>query len=166
MFTQKVANIEPGKQVDVSITYFHTMRYQDGTFEFAFPMVVGPRYNPAGTTDGVGAVPAGKAGSSGQKTEVQYLPPDTVSSHDISLDVDLDAGLPIEKLESPTHFVDIQRPSESRAKVALGRADRIPNKDFVLRWRPGGEGVRAAVAANDGYFTLILHPPAALSEVP
>ncbi|HEX7896643.1 MAG TPA: VIT domain-containing protein [Planctomycetota bacterium] len=165
IFTQKVANIEPGKRIDISITYFHTMRYQDGTFEFAFPMVVGPRYNPAGTTDGVGAVPAGKSGSSGQKTEVQYLPPDTVSSHDIALEVDLDAGLPIEKLESPTHVIDVQRPSESRAKVALGRHDRIPNKDFVLRWRPGGAGVRAAVATQDGYFTLLLQPPAALADV-
>jgi Ca-activated chloride channel homolog len=166
IFTQKVANIEPGKRIDISITYFHTMRYQDGTFEFAFPMVVGTRYNPSGTTDGVGAVPAGQAGKSGQKTEVQYLPPDTLSSHDIALEVDLDAGLPIARLDSPTHVIDVQRPSESRAKVALGRIDRIPNKDFVLRWRPGGAGVRAAVAVQDGYFTLMLHPPAALADVP
>lgn len=145
LFTQKVANIEPGKRVDVSITYFHAMRHQDGVFEFAFPMVVGPRYKPG--------------------VDVQYLPPDEVSAHDIALEVDLDAGLPLASLESPTHVIDVQRPSESRAKVTLGRNDRIPNKDFVLRWRPGGEGVRAAVATHEGYFTLLLQPPAALTEV-
>jgi Ca-activated chloride channel homolog len=170
IFTQKVANIEPGKQIDIAITYFHTLRYQDGTFEFAFPMVVGPRYNPAGTVAGVGAAPAGRPGASGEKTEVEYLPPDSVSAHDIALEVDLDAGLPLEKLESPTHVVDVQRPSETRALVTLGRHDRIPNKDFVLRWRPGGAGVRAAVATHrdetGGYFTLILHPPATLAEIP
>jgi Ca-activated chloride channel family protein len=45
-----VANIEPGKQIDVQITYFHTLRYQEGIFEFVFPMVVGPRYTPAATS--------------------------------------------------------------------------------------------------------------------
>lgn len=146
IFTQKVANIEPGKAIDVSITYFHTMRYQDGVFEFAFPMLVGPRYKPG--------------------VDVQVLPPAVVSAHDIALELDLDAGLPIASLESPSHEIDVQRPSESRAIVALGRGDRIPNKDFVLRWKPGGEGVRAAVAAHDGYFTLFLHPPAELAQVP
>jgi len=64
---QSVANIEPGKQIDIQITYFHTLRCQDRTFEFVFPMVVGPRYNPAGFSDGVGAVAAGANGASGQK---------------------------------------------------------------------------------------------------
>ncbi|MEK6703115.1 MAG: VIT domain-containing protein, partial [Planctomycetota bacterium] len=46
IFTQKVANIEPGKSIDISITYFNTLAYRDGAFEFVFPMVVGPRFNP------------------------------------------------------------------------------------------------------------------------
>jgi Ca-activated chloride channel family protein len=45
IFTQKVANIEPGKQIDVDITYYHTLAYNDGCYEWVFPMVVGPRYN-------------------------------------------------------------------------------------------------------------------------
>ncbi|MHC4500069.1 MAG: VIT domain-containing protein, partial [Planctomycetota bacterium] len=70
IFTQKVANIEPGKEIDVNIKYFNTLAYVDGWYEFVFPMVVGPRFNPPGYTDGVGAVGRGKAGISGQKTEV------------------------------------------------------------------------------------------------
>ena len=42
IFTQSVANIEPGKQIDVNIKYFNTLAYVDGWFEFVFPMVVGP----------------------------------------------------------------------------------------------------------------------------
>ena len=71
VFTQKVANIEPGKRIDVEITYFHTLSYLDGWYEYTFPMVVAPRYNPAGTTLGVGAVARGLRGASGQRTEVQ-----------------------------------------------------------------------------------------------
>src|SRR5262245_24174505 len=59
VFTQSVANIEPNKEIDVTIKYFHAMEYTDGWYEFVFPMVVGPRYNPPGTTNGVDAVPRG-----------------------------------------------------------------------------------------------------------
>src|SRR5206468_10073651 len=50
IFVQSVANIEPGKSIDISIRYFNTMTYSDGWYEFAFPMVVGPRFNPPGST--------------------------------------------------------------------------------------------------------------------
>jgi Ca-activated chloride channel family protein len=66
IFTQKVANIEPGKAIDIDIKYFHTLAYHDGYYEFVFPMVVGPRFNPPGSTDGVGAVARGGQGVSGQ----------------------------------------------------------------------------------------------------
>ena len=62
VFTQKVANIEPGKQIDINIKYFSTLAYADGWYAFVFPMVVGPRFNPPGFTDGVGAFGRGKAG--------------------------------------------------------------------------------------------------------
>ncbi|HEV8291727.1 MAG TPA: VIT domain-containing protein, partial [Tepidisphaeraceae bacterium] len=75
IFTQKVANIEPGKKIDVNLRYFHTLSYNDGAYEFVFPMVVGPRFNPAGSTQGVGAVSRDDRGTSGQATEIQYLRP-------------------------------------------------------------------------------------------
>src|SRR6266481_8023869 len=52
IFTQSVANIEPGQEIDVNIKYLHTLSYVDGWYEFVFPMVVGPRFNPAGMTEG------------------------------------------------------------------------------------------------------------------
>src|SRR5204863_1836265 len=83
VFVQSVANIEPGRQIDVSIAYFHTVPCVDDWFEFVFPMVVGPRFNASssrpgaesgtGTGTGVGAVGRGKQGQSGQRTEVSYL---------------------------------------------------------------------------------------------
>ncbi len=170
IFTQAVANIEPGKQIDIAITYFHSLRYQKGTFEFHVPMVVGPRYNPPGSKDGVGAVANGQTGASGQKTEVQYLAPTELSRHDVSLSVDIEAGAPLAGLECPSHVVDIERPAPDRARVTLHPNDRIPNKDFVLRYTVAGAGVRPSLALHrdgeEGYFTLLVHPPAELSEVP
>src|SRR5207302_1595271 len=77
IFTQSVANIEPGKQIDVNIRYFHTLSYDDGWYEWVFPMVVGPRFNPPGSSDGIGAKAHGAAvGTTGQQTEVSYLRPE------------------------------------------------------------------------------------------
>jgi Ca-activated chloride channel family protein len=53
IFTQSVANIEPGEQVTITISYSQTMTWEDGRFEFDFPTVVGPRYIPGETPDSV-----------------------------------------------------------------------------------------------------------------
>jgi Ca-activated chloride channel family protein len=46
IFTQALANIEPGAQVVIELSYVETLRSEDDVFEFMFPMVVGPRYMP------------------------------------------------------------------------------------------------------------------------
>jgi Ca-activated chloride channel family protein len=167
IFTQKVANIEPSKQIDVNIKYFNTLAYVDGWYEFVFPMVVGPRFNPPGSCDGVGAVARGKSGISGQKTEVQYLKPGERSGHDISLAVDIDAGVEIEKLVCKSHVITNSTASSHRRTVELSSLDSIPNKDFVLRYKVAGGKVKSALVTHrdkrGGFFTLMLYPPENLS---
>jgi Ca-activated chloride channel family protein len=48
IFTQSVANIMPGEKVVISISYVNLLKYDDGKYEFNFPMVVGPRFVPQG----------------------------------------------------------------------------------------------------------------------
>jgi len=167
IFTQKVANIEPSKQIDVNIKYFNTLAYVDGWYEFVFPMVVGPRFNPPGCTDGVGAVARGKVGISGQKTEVQYLKPSERSGHDISLAVDIDAGVTIEKLVCASHVISNSSQTRNKRTVKLSSLDSIPNKDFVLRYKVAGKTVKSALVTHrderGGFFTLMLYPPDNLS---
>jgi Ca-activated chloride channel family protein len=169
VFTQSVANIEPGKQIDIQINYYHTLAYDDGAYEWHFPMVVGPRFNPPGTSTGIGAVGRGAHGTSGQKTEVQYLKPTERSGHDISLAVHLDAGVKIEQLDVPTHRTQ-SRTQDTRADVTLASDDAIPNKDFVLRYRVAGDRLKSGLLATrdekGGYFTLMLYPPQSLNNLP
>ena len=169
VFTQKVANIEPGKQIDINIKYLHTLAYADGWYEYVFPMVVGPRFNPPGFTEGVGAVARGSAGISGQKTEVQYLRPDERSGHDIALSVEIDAGVAIEGLACKSHVTANRRTSPEKATVALSALDRIPNKDFMLRYKVAGGRVKSALLVHrderGGFFTLMLYPPADLRDL-
>ncbi len=170
VFTQRVANIEPGRGIDVEITYFHTLVYDDGWYEFVFPMVVGPRFNPPGSTEGVGAVGRGRGGASGQATEVQYLRPGERSGHDISLEVKIQAGMGIEEVTCRSHRVDVTDEASEQVRVGLRPGDAIPNKDFVLRYRLAGDQVKTALMTHRGergnYFAFMLCPPQDLSGLP
>jgi Ca-activated chloride channel homolog len=169
VFTQSVANIEPGKEIDVTIRYFHTLEYVDGWYEFVFPMVVGPRFNPPGMTNGIGAAARSDAGASGQKTEVQYLKPGERSGHDISLQLDVDAGVAIEEFRCATHDVTHESASINQLTVTLKPEDSIPNRDFVLRYRVAGERIKSSLLTQrgqrGGYFTLMLYPPQELGNL-
>ena len=175
IFTQNVANIEPGKSIDISVRYFHTLTYVDGWFEWVFPMVVGPRYNPLGSTTGIGAVAAGQPGISGQQTEVQYLRPEDRNGHDIALQVQLDAGVAVEDLLSVNHkIVDtpVKVKGETTHHIALAANDTFPNKDFVLRYKVAGNKVKTGLfvqkdkEGKGGWFTLMLVPPEDLKSLP
>ena len=169
IFTQSVANIEPGKAIDVTIQYFHTLAYDDGWYEFVFPMVVGPRFNPDHVTNGIGAVQRDNPGGSGQRAEVSYLTPRERSGHDISLRVNLQAGVTIEETICASHKTVEERHSPERLTLALGPDDTIPNKDFVLRYRVAGKRIKSNMITyqdgRGGFFSLMLYPPADLQNL-
>jgi len=170
IFTQSVANIEAGKAIDVTIHYFHTLAYTDGWYEFVFPMVVGPRFNPPGSTHGIGAAARDAAGVSGQKTEVTYLAPDERSGHDIALSVEIDAGVEIPETLCRSHEVAVRKISPDHVMIKLNPRDSIPNKDFVLRYRVAGEGIQSSLLTHrdkrGGFFTLMVYPPVELKSLP
>ncbi len=165
IFTQHVANIMPGDKVTITISYVETLKYEDGTYEFVFPMVVGPRYIPGQPTgkQGGGWAPDTDRVPDASRITPPVAKPGTRAGHDISVAVTLDAGLPVDKLECPTHEVVTERPGVSRAVVRLKDKDVIPNKDFILRYDVAGRRISDAVlahrAARGGFFTLILQPP-------
>ena len=50
----------------------------------------------------------------------------------------MDAGLPLESLESPYHDIAVESDAEGRQRVTL-QAGRVPaDRDFLLEWRPQG----------------------------
>ena len=158
-FTQSVANIEPGKQIDVSLKYFHTLAYASGWYEFVFPMAPErghsypqPASNPGGTLP-----------SPSPNGDSHVAADRNVRAPDLSLTVDVDAGVPIEDFECKTHRVTHQSPLPARLIVSLDPADRFPDRDFVLRYRVAGERIKSGLLTTQdergGYFTLILYPP-------
>src|SRR5687768_13970304 len=97
VFTQAVANILPGQRIRIVISYVETLKYEEGSYEWVFPMVIGERYN-AGPTD--------QANNSSKPPSI----PDVRSGHDISIDVEIDAGVVLQSLNSETHETEVERP--------------------------------------------------------
>jgi Ca-activated chloride channel family protein len=175
IFTQSVANILPGEQVTVTISYVETLRYEAGSYEFVFPMVVGPRYIPGQPTRYQGS---GWAPDTNRVPDASHITPwvaakGTRAGHDISLALALDAGVPIQDMRSKTHDIDVDRKSPSRITVRLRDEATIPNKDFILKYDVAGAQVADAILSTPsparskpagGYFTMILQPPARLPE--
>jgi Ca-activated chloride channel family protein len=165
VFTQSVANIMPGEHVTVLISYVERLKYEDGSYEFVFPMVVGPRYIPGTPTGQQGG------GTSPDTTRVQdasritppAAPQGTRAGHDISIEVSLDAGVPVNEIKSISHAVETDRRGSQLAQVRLKDAAVIPNKDFILRYDVAGRRIEDAVLTHrtdkDGFFTMILQPP-------
>ncbi len=166
IFTQSVANILPGNRIDVKIRYFEALPYTDQNYTFSFPMVVGPRFIPGTPTS------SGETGWSSNTTDVPdasnitppVLEPGQRSSHDISLQIELNAGTEIVHLASPSHKVDIARNGSARAHIELRCEDSIPNKDFVLRYGLDGNAPRLVLLPHRkdtaGYFLMLIQPEA------
>jgi len=50
IFTQSVANIDPGATIEIEIAYVEMVSSRDGQYELSFPMTVAPRYVPSAPT--------------------------------------------------------------------------------------------------------------------
>jgi Ca-activated chloride channel homolog len=166
IFTQSVANIMPGEQVKVTISYVETLKYEDGSYEFVFPMVVGPRYIPGAAKDsksGGGFAPDTDQVPDASRITPKLIPEGMRSGHDISIDVNLDAGLAIDGLTSKTQEIDVEQVDPLQAHVRLKSGSTIPNKDFILRYDVAGKKIDDALlthrGSNGGFFSLILQPP-------
>ena len=155
----------PGEQIRIIISYVETLKYEDGSYEFVFPMVVGPRYIPGSP---IGAQGNGFAPDTNRVPDASRITPYPApegmrAGHDISIDVSLDAGVPIDGLASKSHEIRVDKPDSARAHVQLKDSATIPNKDFILKYDVAGRKVEDALLTTrsdrGGFFTLILQPP-------
>ncbi len=158
IFTQSLANIKPGEQIDVIIRYTESLKFKAGNYEFIFPMVVGPRYIPGTPIDG--------SGDTDRVPDASHITPPVVlegtrSRHNINVTVEIDAGLPISQVGSPSHQLKIEH-SGQIVRVQLAGEDTIPNKDLILRYQISGQETQSTVLtqADDrgGHFTIYLIP--------
>ena len=155
VFMQSVANIPPGESILIEMHMAHPLEQHDGRYSYAFPTVVGPRFlaNPGTDAD----------------VNPTYLPEGTRSGHDISIHVEIDAGLPVAELGSKSHDLAVDmRAAGELAVVDLADAATIPNQDFELGWSLAQAETKAWLMVQrqtgGGYFTLTVQPPKAYDD--
>ena len=165
IFTQKVANIEPGKRIDVNIRYFHTLAYEDGWYEFVFPMVRRPAVQPAGF-EGARRGVAARGLSAGRRPER----PCAICARASARPRHRHRRRPRRRRgdrgarRRATRSRRARRAKRARTST-LAAGDTIPNKDFVLRYRVAGDAIKSTsltytdARPQQGYFTLMLYPP-------
>jgi Ca-activated chloride channel family protein len=168
IFTQHVANIEPGKSIIVQISYVELLKFEDGRYTFTMPTTIGSRFYPSGpvytSTD---------ASLTLEKTLSGNVSPGTQDGANLSINVDVDAGLPIKNVSSKLFPIMVDKQSPSHCLVTLRKSVNVPNKDFILTYElDKAQSIKSGYLAyrndkakdKDGYATFMLLPPAKVTS--
>jgi Ca-activated chloride channel family protein len=168
VFTTSVANIGPDQDVEIVIQYQEDLRYQGGRFELRFPMVVGPRFIPGAEGiegfDGTGWAQGTPAVPDAQRITPPVIHPDLGPVNPVRIRVDLDAGVSLARVESPSHEIEVEKRGTSRYLVRLEGETVAADRDFVLEWEPeAAKHPRAALFTEERggqhYALLMVMPP-------
>lgn len=160
LFTTSVANVGPAETVEILVEYQQTLRYEAGGLPLRFPLAVTPRYIP-GTpvaSDGrtqrhrANAGPLWSAGlaRAGWAVDTDAVPDAARTTpprpaldamredvfDTMSIEIELDAGMPVGRLDSPSHAIVAERGGKGRYRIAPAAGAVPADRDCQLDWRP------------------------------
>lgn len=155
VFTMNIANIMPKDEVLIELHYTELLVPTEGTYEFVYPTVVGPRYSNQQEAT---------APDSDRWVKSPYLKEGKVPPTQFHIGVSFSTGIPLQEILSPSHAVDVQWKDRSIARVSLAKPDDFGgNRDFILRYRLAGKGIESGLMLYEGekenFFLLMVEPP-------
>ncbi len=130
LFALPIAGIGAHAEIVVQVTYERQVALGDGRFVLTLPL---PRGGSAPQISSAGWVKPGAA-----------------------FRLELDPGLPIGELRSPSHGIDIERGPGERRRIVLADLEPTDGRDFILVWKPADR--RAAISALRRYTASKAHP--------
>ncbi len=154
VFQMSVANLLPGDDITVDVDWTETIPALDATYEFVFPTVTGPRYTGGGSS-----------GTKETWTANPYLHEGKVNPASIHIEATLATALPLSEVTCPSHPIAVDFQAKDRAAVKLDTraGEDAANRDFILRWKLGGDRVDAGLLLHKGegknHFLLQIEPP-------
>ena len=154
LFRTAVTNVAPGEAVTIELHYWQRIDYRAGEFSLRFPLTFTPRYH---MLDGA------QPGDAGIRTAQVFADDDAKAPLRTHIAVQLDAGVPLAAVDSPSHPI-VTAQHGKRWDIHLRDASVVPDRDFVLRWRPAPQtqpNVASFSQDIDGtqYAMLMLLPP-------
>jgi len=152
VFQMSVGHVRAGDEVQIQLTYTELLLPTDGTYEFVLPQVVGPRYTEQLESE---------AGDDERWVANPYLAEGEPPSYGYEANVVLLSPVPVARVTSPSHEIEVDWAGEREAEVLLG-SDPEP-ADFVLRYELQGEqideGLLLYPQGDGGWFLLTVQPP-------
>lgn len=154
VFKMNVANIMPGDEIKVELSYTELLVPSEGTYRFLYPTVVGPRYVSPSSSDS----------ENDSFEETPYQRTEVEPSYDFNINVEVSAGIPIQEVNCTSHGVNIEYEKPSIAKVGLlPEESKAGNKDFILDYKLSGEKIDSGLLLYEGdeenFFLLMSQPP-------
>ncbi len=171
VFTMAVGNVMPGDEIHVELHYSELLIPTDGTYEFVYPTVVGPRYSTSFKST---------AAEDDKWVKNSYTHEGEAPSYTFGIETNIAAGMPIEALACPSHRTHVEWLGTSDAKVALDPQEgNGGNRDYILRYRLQGKQVATGLLMYPGasakpgepaenFFLLMVQPPqrVAVQQIP
>ena len=150
IFSQRVANIMPGQEIRVEISFTQPVVYRAGHYQWEFPTVVGPRFVTPATPDAAKITPP-------------ITPEGTTAGHDLTLQVHLQSPVALGEISSALHPITVEKSGDKEANIALKEGATLPNKDFVLRFAPRDNALQSGLTLRSdgkggGWFQLVVQP--------
>lgn len=153
VFSMNVANVMPGDTISVELRYTEYLVPTDGTYEFIYPTVVGPRYSnqPASDTED-------------NWVQSPYLPEGEAPTIRFNITSVISTGVPIQEITCTSHKTSIEWKSESVAEVRLDESEEYGgNRDYILKFRLSGKQIMSGLMLYEGkdenFFCLMVQPP-------
>ncbi|RJP15979.1 MAG: VWA domain-containing protein [Candidatus Abyssobacteria bacterium SURF_5] len=159
VFQMNVANIMPGDIIKVELNYVELLVPEDGTYEFVYPTVVGPRYSNTP-----------KAGASDRDAWVEnpYLKEGEPEPFTFDIEVTVNSGIPISKMGCISHKTKIEYDGPGDAFITLEDTKGAGTKDFILRYSLEGAKIQSGVLLYPGpkekFFLVMMEPPARIAQ--
>jgi Ca-activated chloride channel family protein len=162
-FETRLANIAPGDDISVFISFLAQVDYRDGSFSLRIPMTFTPRWGGGGGEGSALTFAAGSRSYGESGNALDHGP--GIDDHRLTIDVDLRSGMNLANIESRYHDVDIH-PSLNGYRVFLADPDTRTDRVFELNWTPEFGALPESTLAtfDDGdnvYALLMLAPPLA-----
>lgn len=155
VFHMDVANIMPGDTAIIELHYTELINPEEGTYQFVFPTVVGPRYSEPSDDSDMDA---------DGWTETPYLENDASVTGKYNITINLSTGVPIADLNSKSHDISIAWNDTSSATITLSDpSDYAGNRDFILDYQLTGKQIESGLVLAEGetenFFMLTIQPP-------
>ncbi|MEQ9491750.1 MAG: marine proteobacterial sortase target protein [Alphaproteobacteria bacterium] len=168
LFTTRIANLEPGVDVKVDMTFQTSVAPRDGVFELRLPQVVTPRFqppmSPLASADGVPTWDGLLRRLADRNDIADKDGSANAVGHSTMMAIRLQPGLPVEMIRSPSHEITVRDDGENGYFIYLADGGVPADRDFVLQWSlERADDPKAAIVTEqlDGYHYLlaVIAPP-------